>query len=235
MKLTLLVPAYNEQENLKRFEKEVLPVMDMLEKKYSIVTELALVNDGSTDNSLDVMHELAKKDKRVDIISYLPNRGIGYALRTGIKELNSDFTVMLDSDLTFHPNDIPILMDVLGKADVILGSPFMKGGTTQVPVHRKMLTSIVAFMYRIVLGKKVKAVTPIFKLYNTDDLKELELDSDGFTIFAEMLSKLIFKKKTIKEVPVSLTTRIHGESKLKFTKEIKNNLKMMCKMLKWRF
>ena len=235
MKLTLLVPAYNEQENVKRFEKEVLPVMNDIEKKFSIHTELVIVNDGSTDDTLKGMDNLAKTDKRVKAIGYTANRGIGYALRYGINELDSDFTVMLDSDLTFHPDDIPKLMSVLGKADVISGSPFMEGGTTKVPIHRRFLTGVVVLMYRIVLGKKVTSVTPIFKLYKTQDLKSLTLESDGFTIFAEMLSKLIFKKKTIKEVPVTLTTRIHGESKMKFSKEVKNNLKMFFKILKWRF
>ncbi len=236
MLLSILVPAYNEQENINRFEKEVLPVMNLLEKKYNIATELVLVNDGSTDNTLQNMNILAKKDKRVKIISYMPNRGIGYAICKGIKILDSDFTVMLDSDLTFHANDIPILMNVLGKADVILGSPFMKGGEKKgLPWYRTILTSGVAILYTIALGKKVRAITPIFKLYKTQELKDLDLESDGFTIFAEMLSKLIFKKKTVKEVPVTLTTRIYGESKMKFSKEVKNNLKMFFKILKWRF
>jgi len=237
MKLSILVPAYNEEKNIQLFEKEVLPVMNDMEKKCNLVIELVLVNDGSTDNTLSSMQKLAKKDKRVRVISYTTNRNMGYALRFGIKHLDSDITVLMDSDLTFHPREIPKLLDVFNNnVDVVCGSPFMEGGKTEnVPMYRRFLTDVVAFLYRIVLGKKVNSITPIFKLYRTSDLKDLELKSDGFTINAEILSKLIFKKRTVKEVPVTLTTRIHGESKMKFSKEIKNNLVMFFKILKWRF
>lgn len=235
MKLSILIPAYNEQENIKRLYAELIPVMDDIEKRYTMNTELVLVNDGSTDKTLDIMNLLAKKDMRTRLITYTPNRGIGHALRVGIKTLHSDWTVMLDADLTFHPTEITKLLDVMNSADFICGSPFMEGGKTQdVPLYRKILTTLVVLMYRVAIGKKVKAITPIFKLYKTKNLKDLKLRSGGFTIFAEILSKLIFKRKTFMEVPVTLTARKHGQSKMKFFKEIKNNLKMFFLILAWR-
>lgn len=233
-KLSIIISCFNEAENVKRFEKELIPVLEAL-KKMSF--ELVLVDDGSADNTVEEINNLIKKDKRVKLVKHPRNLGLGAGLRTGIANVSGDLTVFLDADLTFHPREIPKLLERFNKGDVdcVIGSHFGEGGKLEdVPFYRIFLSKGVNILYSILFGRKISTVSSIFRLYKTEQLKELNLTSKKFDINAEILFKLIQNKRRIAEVPVTLTTRRYGVSKLNNLQEIKNHLKLLAKVLLWR-
>lgn len=231
--ISIIIPCYNEEENLRTYKKELFPHLDKLKTKYEII----LVNDGSKDNTLKEIEKLKKENKNIKIVSYQPNGGLGYAVKQGIKAAEGDLTVTLDSDLTFHPT---LILDLLkrykkGDIDCVIGSPTLAGYDKSVPFYRIFLSKGANMLYWIILGKKITAVSPIFRLYKTEKIKNLDLESNKFEINSEILFKLLKNKCKVAEIPATLTVRKHGVSKLNNRKEIINHLKLMGKMLIWKF
>ena len=228
--LSVIIPAYNEEKNIMRIEKELIPFLKKLKTTYEIV----IVDDGSYDKTAERAQELQKKHNEIVIIKHGSNKGLGAAVITGINAVKGETTIMLDSDFTFHPRDIPTLLDVYKRqnADCIIGSPYTTGGEVMedVPFLRAILSKGINILYFIVFGTRIKSFSSIFRVYNTKYLKEMKLRSTGFTICAEILFRLIQKKTNIIEVPVSLGKRLYGKSKIKIFKETKNNVLFLIKV-----
>ena len=233
VRLSVIIPCFNEEDNVKRFDKELMPVLESLKVPFEVV----LVDDGSRDGTLKEARLLAKRDKRFKVVVHPQNLGLGAGLKTGIANASGELAVALDSDLTFHPKEIPRLLERFnaGDVDCVIGSHFKSGGKLEkVPFYRVFLSKGVNILYCILLGRKISTVSAIFRLYRTEQLKELDLRSNKFDICAEILFKLIKNKRRIAEVPVTLTTRIHGVSKLNNFQEAKNHLKLLFRILLWR-
>lgn len=230
--LSVVIPAFNEQENIKRIPKELLPVLNRMPVKYEVI----IVDDGSSDMTAEEAAKIMKRFKHARLVRHKKNMGLAEATRTGIKNINGNIAVFLDSDFTFHPREIPKLYAKYKDTgcDCVVGSHFSTKGSTDVQFHRLMLSRSVNKIYGILLGRKISTISSIFRLYKTKPLKKLKLESKGFDICAEILVKLIQDKNTIEEVPVRLTTRIYGESKLNNKKEFVNHVRMLGKLAKWR-
>lgn len=234
--LSVIVPCYNEEDNFPRYQKELYPYLNDIVKKKKIKNyEIIIIDDGSSDGTYKLAKELFKKNTRV--VRHPENRGLGAAVRTGIENAEKELTLVIDADLTFHPRYIESVVDAFieNNVDAVFGSPFMKGGGLEgVPWYRQILSRSVIGVYNLLLFRRITSITPIFKLYRTKDLKQMPLKSNGFDINAEIIFCLIQKNKEIKEIPVVLTTRVAGNSKINFRKEIKNHICMLIKILKWR-
>jgi len=231
MKITIALPCFNEEENIKRIPAEVLPVLEKIGYDFEII----IVDDGSVDNSVAEVKKI--ENFRVHLLKHNKNLGMGAALQTAIKNANSDIFIALDSDFTFHPNLIPSLLKAFQdnpEIDCVIGSPYLGGYDKKISSWRIILSKIASFIYSLLLNQKMTAITQIFRLYKTDQLKQLNLASKGFEINAEILFKLILKGKKIREIPVSLTKRIYGTSRLNYFKEIKKHLFLVLKIIKWR-
>src|SRR3989344_2989769 len=126
-KLSVIIPMYNEQENVVNTLKKVSDVLYSMNIDY----ELIIVNDGSTDNTLDLLKKEAEKYKRLRIITYEKNRNLGGALKIGFEKAKGDHIITIDSDLSY---DAKFIADLYHEAersnyDIIQGSPYMKGGS----------------------------------------------------------------------------------------------------------
>ncbi len=229
MKLSIIIPAYNEEQNIPRLDSELIP---FLKGDY----EILIVDDGSNDNTAEQVLKLKKKHKHIKLIKHPKNLGLGYAIRTGIKNAKGDIIITLDADFTFHPSQIPLLLEAYKqtKADCIIGSPLLKSGYANVVKSRLFLSKAVNMLYQLLLGKRIKAVSTIFRLYRSSALKRLKLSSKGFTINAEILFKFIQEKKKILEIPAVLTKRKFGKSKIKTLTEIKNHLILLGRIFYWK-
>lgn len=224
--ITFAFPAFNESENLKRFPSEVIPVFDSLGTPY----EILIVDDGSTDATADVARQLGTP---VRVVQHDRNRGLGAAVRTAIREAKGDLLITMDTDLTFAPTLVPSLLRRFNKGDVdvVCGSPKLAGYGKDIPSYRLLVSHVASLVYRLVLGAKVTAMTPIFRLYKRDQLLHLPLQATGFDINAEILFYLVRDGRSIAEVPAALTQRIHGESKLEYRKEMKRHLRLLKRMI----
>lgn len=230
--LSVILPAYNEEENLDRIPKELLSELNKLRVSYEVV----IVDDGSKDNTLKKAKELSNKYPHIRVVPHAKNKGLGAAVRTGIRNSKGHLIVTLDTDFTFHPRLIRVLLNRFNKGDVdfVSGSSNLAGYSKNIPGYRIFLSNACNLGYSILFAKKVTSVSPIFRLYKAEQVKRLKLNSTGFDINAEILAKLIISGKKFAEVPAKLTIRKYGVSKLNNFREIKNHLKMYCKIIWWR-
>lgn len=236
--LSVILPCYNEQENIKQIPSELIKELDKLKIDYEIIA----VNDGSIDDTYKELIEIQEKFPVIKIVNHEKNMGLASAIKTGIDNVTGRLTVTLDADFTFHPRQIKNLLERFKQedVDVVIGSPSLKMGySDDIPKYRIILSKGGGLLYKIVLGKQISAVTPIFRLYRTEYLKEIKLNpvpspKGGFGINAEILAKLLIKKRRVVEIPAELTTRKYGESKINNSKEIVRQLILVTKIIWWR-
>jgi len=230
-RLSVLVPFKDESDNLARYPRELLPALNDL----GLHWELVLVDDGSGDDSLAVARGLARLCREAQVVVHDVNRGLGAAIRSGIAAATGDVILTLDADLTFHPSLVAALVERyrVGDVDLVLGSP-MLAGFEGVPWYRIALSRVANLVYQAALRRRLTAVTPIFRLYRAALLAGLEIESDGFEINAELLAKLLARGARVAEVPATLTSRLHGESKLVTSREIRNHLRLLGRLRRWR-
>ncbi len=228
--LSVVIPCYNEEDNLRRFPEEVFDVLRPIVPGLEIV----LVDDGSRDNTFQRMGELGKQFPFVKIFRHSKNLGLGAALRTGFSLCSGDAVLALDGDLTFHPNDVPALLAAYGPGvDCVVGSPFL-GKMEAVNPARHVLSWSVNRIYRALIRRDLTSISGIFRLYRTDKLKQLKLSSNSFDINAEIIIKLLLAGANVVEVPVTLGRRLYGESKINAGREIANHLKMFVRIALWK-
>jgi len=218
MDLSIVIPMFNEAENVRATVARVEEALSAFEGEYEIVA----VNDGSTDTTLDILREVALQNQTLRVVSYSRNVGRGKALRTGFREARGDLVVSIDADLSYDPKYILDLLRVLENEkdiDLVLASPYMPGGGVQdVPTFRLLVSKLGNKILRLAMPNRIYTSTGIFRAYRRKVLDSLELESDGKEIHLEILSKAIALGFRVKEVPAVLTGRKKGRSKFKFRK-----------------
>lgn len=218
MDLSIVIPMFNEAENVRATIARVEEALSSYNGKYEIIA----VNDGSTDETLAILQEMAAEDKRLRVASYPRNTGRGMALRTGFSQANGDIVVSIDADLSYDPKYILDLVRVLENeegVDLVLASPYMPGGGVRgVPFLRRMVSRIGNKILRLAMPNRIYTSTGIFRAYRRKVLDSLELESDGKEIHLEILSKAIALGYRVREVPAVLTGRKKGKSKFRFRK-----------------
>ena len=218
IELSIVVPMYNEQDNVSETHRKIHEAIDPLNIKW----ELIFVNDGSIDNTLSVVSEVAKKDPMLKIVSYLPNRGRGYALRQGFNAANGEFILSIDFDLSYDAAHLVRMYQYLKEhpeADVVLGSAYMKGGEViGVPKFRLFISKLGNLMLRLAFPWHIHTITCVLRGYRKEAIKSLALVADGKEIHLEILSKVLDLGYKVAEIPATLTARQKGTSKFKFKK-----------------
>lgn len=227
--LSIVFPAYNESESLKRFPKEALPVFDALKRPYEVV----IVDDGSKDDTAAVAEAMGGP---VRLVRHDRNKGLGAALRTGFEAARGELVITMDSDLTFAPSLAKALLERYekGDCDVVSGSPKLAGFSADIPPYRVFISKAASLVYSQLLGQAVTSVSPILRLYRRADLMELPLQATGFDINAEILFFLVQRGKRVVEIPAPLTQRLHGESKLDYSREMRRHMRLVKRMASWR-
>jgi dolichol-phosphate mannosyltransferase len=227
--LSVVIPAWNEAKNLSRYPKELLPVLETIGMPFEVV----IVDDGSRDDTSRLGAGLGAWAR---VVRHERNQGLAAALRTGFAAAKGSLLVTLDADLTFAPALIPKLLErfQVGDADIVSGSPKLAGYGDDIPSYRVWVSHAATAVYSNLLGQRVTAVSPILRLYRTADLQNLELSSAGFEINAEILYCLIRRGKRVAEIPAPLSQRIHGQSSLRYRREMVRHLKLVRRMVNWR-
>ena len=209
---------FNEAENAEATLHRVEEALASFSGAYEIIA----VNDGSLDNTLDILNRLAERDKKLKVVSYSKNAGRGMALKKGFKESSGEIIVSIDADLSYSPKYILDLVDTLRREpelDLVLASPYMPGGGVRnVPFHRLWVSRLGNKVLRFAMPNRIYTSTGIFRAYRKKVLDSLELESDGKEIHLEILSKALALGYRVKERPAILTSRKKGKSKFKFRK-----------------
>lgn len=231
--ISIIIPIYNEEEMLSSYDRDFFPVLDKMKQSDNEDFEIVLIDDQSTDSSWALIGDFVGKRRDTLGARHEKNRGMGGAMKTGIEKSHGDLLVFLDADLTFRPEDIRILLDEYRRSRVacISGSPYVQPDLMKdVQPLRKFLGTCVNVLYRLLLGKQVTSVSPIFRLYKRDIFHDITLLSENFEINAEILSKMIFRGMHIREVPVALHKRKFGRSKARMAQSIKNHIRILYKI-----
>ena len=225
--LSVVVPCRDEAGNIARIETELFPVLEGIEE-----FELIAVDDGSTDATAGALAELAQRRQELRLFKHGSNNGLGAALKTGLAASKGDWIVFLDADLTFHPSYIPKLLEEQKKtdADCVSGSPF-KGGMMGVPLTRQFPSRMLNAFYRGLFNWRLTSYTPMFRLYRRSDLATMNIKSDGFEISVEILVHLLRRRRKVVEVPVPLTVRTAGTSKLRRFRELLKHARLTAGLL----
>ena len=226
--LTALVPCFEEADAVARLETELFPALEAL----PIPWEALFVDDGSTDGTGAGLAALASRRPGARVLIHRENRGIGASLKTGLAEARGDWLVFLDADLTFHPSLIARLLAERERtgADCVSGSPVL-GGMADVPLGRRLPSLALNTFYRGLFDNRLTSLTPMFRLYRTADLRALDIASSGFEVSVEVLVRLLRAGKRVVEVPVPLTDRVSGASKLRRWRELKAHLSLTAGLL----
>lgn len=209
---------FNEAENAELTVKRVEEVLSPFEGEYEIIA----VDDGSVDNTSEILKGISEQDGKVKMVSHPRNMGRGKALRTGFKESLGEIIVSIDADLSYDPHYILEFLEILRSeddVDLLLASPYMPGGGVEgVPFLRLWISKLGNKVLRLAMPNRIYTSTGIFRAYRRRVLDSLELESDGKEIHLEILSKAIAVGYRVKEVPAILRGRRKGKSKFKFKK-----------------
>ena len=208
MKISLVIPIYNESAHLEQF----LTQLDSL--SLDAEKELVFVDDCSKDNSFEILSQFKFKSK-VIIQKQTHNQGKGAAIRRGFELATGDVIGVQDADFEYSLDDIPSIIDPLikGKADVVFGSRFKKNG---LQVHRTFHYAINRFltlMSNLLSGLYLTDMETCYKFFRSEILKNINLESNRFGFEPEITAKVARLKIRMMEVPISYFPRSYMEGK----------------------
>ncbi len=223
MLLSIIMPVYNEAGTI----GEILEVLE----KVPIDKEIVIVDDCSSDGTVDFLKKLNKPDIR--IFYHEKNMGKGSAIRTALEQVKGEITVIQDADLEYDPWQLPELLKLFKerKAEVVYGSRFMGTHTGQYfwnAIGNKFLTFLTNFLY----NAWISDMETCYKMIKTDIFRSLELEGKGFEIEPEITSKLLKRGHRIIETPISYFGRTYDEGKKIHWKD---GIRAIFTLLKYRF
>ena len=211
MKTTVVIPTYDERENVKAMAQAVLRQRDGV--------DVLFVDDNSPDGTGDVLDEMAASDPRIGVLHREKKEGLAKAYLAGFKraiELGADRIVQMDCDFSHDPKDVPRL--IAEDADLVIGSRYVKGGATPGwPFKRRLISRMGGIFIRTVTGMPLKDPTGGFKCWKVSALKAMEYDtieSAGYSFQLEMNHRAWKTGLEIREIPIIFTDRVKGYSKI---------------------
>ena len=206
MKLSVLMPVYNEQASVDRALKQALAV------EYPCDVEFVVVDDGSTDGTAAELD--AFTDERLRVVHHPSNRGKGAAIRTAADAATGDYVVILDADLEYDPADIPALVKPVleGRATVVYGNRQF-GSHTAYSFWYVLGNKGVTLAANIIFNSYISDVETCFKLMPLDLYRRLDVRSTGFGMEAEVTGKLLRRRLRPYEIPISYRARSREEGK----------------------
>lgn len=212
MRLTIVVPVYNEVHTIEEIIRRVLAVDVGMDK------ELILVDDASTDGTRDLYDRIRieHKDRRIEVLMHPQNRGKGAALRTGFAKASGDIILVQDADLEYDPRDYPRLLAPIldNRADVVFGSRFVGGEAHRVLLFWHMLgNKTLTLLSNMLTNLNLTDMEVCYKVFKAEILKEFELKSDRFEFEPEFTAKVARAGCRVYEVGIHYAGRDYAEGK----------------------
>lgn len=237
MKLSIIIPVFNEEKTIGKILKKVEVVKLPLEK------EIIVVDDGSTDSSKSEIKKISRaflRIKNIKFFSHDENLGKGAAVRTGINRATGDIIIIQDGDLEYDPSYYPLLLKPIieKRADIVYGTrlvnyPLRLWGKdkTILPTHliaNKVLSGLTNLLY----GSSLTDMETCYKVFRASCLNGVKLESNGFEFEPEITAKFLKKGCKIIEIPIKVKPRTRKEGK---KISWKDGLLAVVALLKFRF
>jgi glycosyltransferase involved in cell wall biosynthesis len=208
MKLSVVMPVYNESATLRKVVEKVLAV--------PLEIELICVDDGSRDGSVEILKELQRRYPQIKIALQPQNMGKGAALRRGIQEATGLYVVIQDADLEYDPAEYPILLDPLiqGKADVVYGSRFLGGHAHRVLYFWHSVGNwLLTLFSNILTNINLTDMETCYKMFRREVIQSIPIEENRFGFEPEITVKIAKRRLRIYEVGISYWGRTYEEGK----------------------
>jgi len=213
MKALVVIPTYDEKENIREIISAVLKVNSIL--------HILIVDDSSPDGTTHIVQEIMKRNPRVHLLSRQKKSGLGTAYIAGFKyalKNNYDYAFEMDADFSHNPEDIPKFLEALKDYDLVIGSRYCDGvSVVNWPISRLLLSYFANFYARVIIDIPVYDLTSGFKGYRKEVLQSIDfsrIKSDGYGFQIEMKFYAYRNGFRVKEIPVIFIDRRSGHSKM---------------------
>jgi glycosyltransferase involved in cell wall biosynthesis len=220
-RLSVVVPVFNEEPTLENIVSRLKKVLEETGFKYEVV----VVDDCSTDNSLDVARR-----QGVRVFQLKQHMGKGYALRAGFAKAKGNLVATIDSDGSHLPEELPLLLIPImqGRADLVIGSRFLNNGAGTTQKINKIGNHLFNNLIKILTGNPISDSQSGYRVMNRRVLESMKLKSGEYEIESEMLVKSACKRFRISEVPITYQQRTYGRSGID---PLRDGLKILASIL----
>ncbi len=227
--VTLVIPLCNEEQNVRYLHRSLKGFRARLAEHYRL--HLLLVDDGSTDNTWQLLGEIFGGESDTKLIRHERNRGVAAALLTGLRAAPSEIVCSIDCDCSYDPEDIEGMLPLIEGADMVTASPYHpQGSVMHVPPWRLFLSKTLSRMYSVVLKDRAYTYTSCCRVYRKSKFADVELANDGFLGVAETLIECKRRGGRVVEYPATLESRLLGESKMKIARTITRHLRLLSSL-----
>ncbi len=226
MKLSVVIPVYNEVKNIQEILKRV--------KNTGLAWEIVIVDDGSQDGTREILKQLDTKSDNLQVILHEKNQGKGAAVRTGLQAAKGDVILIQDADLEYSPQDYPTLLQPIddGTADVVYGSRFL-GGPRRVAMFWHMIANyLLTFMTNVLYDTILSDMETGYKVFRREVIQNMKLRANRFDFEPEFTAKILKQHYRIYEVPISFNPRDYSEGK---KIKLHDAFQAVWALLKYRF
>ncbi len=225
MKLSVIIPVYNEEATL----MEIINRLDAV----GVADEILIVDDGSTDGTRALLKELEAREK-VRVFYHERNQGKGAAVVTGIRKARGEAMLVQDADLEYDPRDIPSLLKPLeeGIADVVYGSRFLGAPRRSTMFWHMVANKLLTLMTNVLYNAILSDMETGYKLFRREIVEGMTIHARRFDFEPEFTAKILKRKVRIFEVPITFNPRDYEEGK---KIGLKDAFEAVWTLVKYRF
>jgi dolichol-phosphate mannosyltransferase len=233
MKITVVIAAYNESENIGPLTTRLISVLDSLE---SARWELVYVIEG-TDETRLIAESFARDRPEIRVLYSAEPSGLGVAFRNGFDAVSpdTDVVVTMDADLNHQPEEMPRLVKALFErsADIVVGSRKVAGSVVEgIPLWKRTVSYVVNRSMRRVAGILVADMSSGYRAYRFDALRKISFDNTGYAFLPEILARAHVLELHIIEEPIKFIYRVAGESKMELMPTIRSYIALFAGKLR---
>lgn len=225
MKLSVIIPVYNEVASIEEIVRRV--------QATNRAFEIVIVDDGSTDGTRDVLRRLDGSGN-IRVLFHEKNRGKGAAIRTGLQAAQGDVFLIQDADLEYDPRDYPVLLRPIeeGIADVVYGSRFLGGPRRVVMFWHMVANKLLTLMTNVLYNSILSDMETGYKAFRREVIENMPLHANRFDFEPEFTAKVLKRNYRIFEVPISFNPRDYSQGK---KIKLRDAFEAVWTLLKYRF
>lgn len=225
MKLTVIIPAYNEKNTIQEIVRRV--------QATKLVDEIIIVDDGSTDGTRALIAPMDGKDN-IKVILHEKNQGKGAAVSTGISAASGDVLMIQDADLEYDPREYPNLMKPIeeGLADVVYGSRFLGAPHRAILFWNMVANKLLTLMTNVLYNNILTDMETGYKVFKREVVADMKIHAKRFDFEPEFTAKILKKNVRLFEVPITFNPRDYSEGK---KIKMKDAFEAVWTLLKYRF
>jgi glycosyltransferase involved in cell wall biosynthesis len=225
MKITVIIPAYNEINTISEIVKRV--------QAMQVAGEIIIVDDGSVDGTRDILQKMDGQNG-VRVILHERNQGKGAAVTTGMRAAAGDVLIIQDADLEYDPRDYPVLLKPIeeGIAEVVYGSRFLGGPRRPTMFWHMIANKLLTLMTNILYNNILTDMETGYKVFRREVVQGMTIHARRFDFEPEFTAKILKRRVRIYEVPISFNPRDYSEGK---KIKLKDAFSAVWTLLKYRF